>query len=170
MIVVYFILNINWGIFMAIQIEAVLEESLINKLVDGGYQRVKINDANDLKINFESQLEKFNKITLEENEFNQILTFLDWGTVFDKAKKLRDMYELKRDDGTIYIGFLNKKNWCKNLFQVTNQITMEGKYKKRYDVTILINGLPLVQIELKKRSGIKKSIYDGAYFWRHSLC
>ncbi len=51
----------------------------------------------------------------------------------------------------VYIKFLNKKNWCKNCFQVTNQVTMKGRHENRYDVTILINGLPLVQIELKKR-------------------
>lgn len=54
----------------------------------------------------------------------------------------------------MYIQFFNSKDWCCNKFQVTNQITMEGKYKNRYDVTILINGLPLVQIGLK-RSGIE---------------
>lgn len=57
-----------------------------------------------------------------------------------------------RDDGTVkYIEFLDVINWCQNLFQVTHQITQEGKYKNRYDVTLLINGFPLVQIELKRR-------------------
>ena len=61
---------------------------------------------------------------------------------------------LKRDDDTdLYINFLNLKQWCHNKFQVTNQISVKDKYKSRYDVTILINGLPLVQIELK-RSGV----------------
>jgi len=155
---------------MAIQSEAALEECLIKKLVEGGYQRVKIDDVEDLKRNFKAQLEKFNKITLEDSEFSQILTFLEGGTVFDKAKKLRDMYELKRDDGTVYIRFFNKKDWCKNLFQVTNQITMEGTYKNRYDVTILINGLPLVQIELKKRGiELKKAFNQINRYQYHSF-
>jgi type I restriction enzyme R subunit len=154
---------------MTTQTEAALEENLINKLVDGGYKRVNISDEADLKRNFKSQLEKFNNITLEESEFNQILIFLEGGTVFDKAKKLRDMYELKRDEGTKYIKFLNKKDWCKNLFQVTNQITMESKYKNRYDVTILINGLPLVQIELKKRGmELKKAFNQINRYHQHS--
>jgi len=136
---------------MTTQSEAALEEQLICKLVDGGYQQVKISNEKQLKDNFKTQLEKFNKITLTDGEFNHILIFLEGGSVFDKSKKLRDMYELKREAGTTYIRFLNRKDWCKNIFQVTHQITMDGKYKNRYDVTILINGLPLVQIELKKR-------------------
>jgi len=51
----------------------------------------------------------------------------------------------------VYVEFINMDFWCQNEYQVTNQITVEGSYKNRYDVTILINGLPLVQIELKKR-------------------
>lgn len=155
---------------MATQSEAALEESLIKKLVEGGYERVRINDKNDLERNFKAQLEKFNKITLEDFEFKQILTFLEGGTVFDKAKKLRDIYALQRDDGTVYVRFLNKKDWCKNLFQVTNQITMEGTYKNRYDVTILINGLPLVQIELKKRGvELKKAFNQINRYQYHSF-
>lgn len=155
---------------MATQSEAALEESLIKKLVEGGYERVRINDKNDLERNFKAQLEKFNKITLEDFEFKQILTFLEGGTVFDKAKKLRDIYALQRDEGTVYVRFLNKKDWCKNLFQVTNQITMEGTYKNRYDVTILINGLPLVQIELKKRGvELKKAFNQINRYQYHSF-
>ena len=68
--------------------------------------------------------------------------------------QLRDSYVLKRDDDTdLYLNFMNLKQWCQNKFQVTNQISVKDKYKSRYDVTILINGLPLVQIELK-RSGV----------------
>ncbi|MCK9151536.1 type I restriction endonuclease subunit R [Methanobacterium alcaliphilum] len=155
---------------MATQSEAALEKSLINKLVEGGYQRVKITDEDSLKTNFKTQLEKFNKVELEDAEFNQILTFLEGGTVYDKAKKLRDRYPLQREDGTCYIKFLNKRDWCKNLFQVTNQITLEGKYKNRYDVTILINGLPLVQIELKKRGiELKKAFNQINRYQYHSF-
>ncbi len=155
---------------MTTQSESALEESLIEKLVESGYERVKINDENKLKGNFKSQLEKFNKVELEDDEFNKILIHLEGRTIFDKAKKLRDMYELKRDDGTVYIQFLNKKDWCKNLFQVTNQVSMEGKYKNRYDVTILINGLPLVQIELKKRGvELKKAFNQINRYQNHSF-
>ncbi len=71
---------------------------------------------------------------------------------FLHQKKLRDQYELLRDNGDVkYIEFFDSKAWCKNQFQVTNQITMVGKRTNRYDVTILINGFPLVQVELKRR-------------------
>ncbi len=156
---------------MATQSEAALESKLINKLVDGGYQRVQIKDESELKSNFKAQLEKFNNIQLTDNEFNQILIHLEGGTVFDKAKKLRDMYELKRESESVkYIRFLNKKDWCKNIFQVTNQVTMKQKYENRYDVTILINGLPLVQIELKKRGvELKRAFNQINRYHRHSF-
>jgi type I restriction enzyme R subunit len=156
---------------MATQSEAALESKLINKLVDGGYQRVQIKDESELKSNFKAQLEKFNNIQFTDNEFNQILIHLEGGTVFDKAKKLRDMYELKRESESVkYIRFLNKKDWCKNIFQVTNQVTMKQKYENRYDVTILINGLPLVQIELKKRGvELKRAFNQINRYHRHSF-
>lgn len=156
---------------MATQSEAALESKLINKLADGGYQRVQIKDENELKSNFKAQLEKFNKIQLTDKEFNQILIHLEGGTVFDKSKKLRDRYELKRESGPVkYISFLNKKDWCKNIFQVTNQVTMRKKYENRYDVTILINGLPLVQIELKKRGvELKRAFNQINRYHRHSF-
>ncbi|WP_299526301.1 type I restriction endonuclease subunit R [uncultured Methanobrevibacter sp.] len=136
---------------MASQSEAALENNLIKTLVDGGYDRVLIKDETDLESNFKKQLEKFNNTTFNDDEFKKILIHLQGGSIFEKAKKLRDQYELSREEGTFYVKFLNKKEWCKNIFQVTNQITMKGKHENRYDVTILINGLPLVQIELKKR-------------------
>lgn len=97
-----------------------------------------------------SQIERFNNVVLDDDEFKKILLHLESGTIFDKAKKLRDKYALKRDDEVIYIDFFNTKDWCKNIFQVTSQVTMRKTYENRYDVTILINGLPLVQVELKK--------------------
>lgn len=154
---------------MVTQTEAALEECLIDKLVEGGYERVKIRDENELKSNFKTQLEKFNDVELNDDEFNKILIHLEGGTIFDKAKKLRDKYELRREDGTIYIDFFNKKDWCKNLFQVTNQVTMRKKYENRYDVTILINGLPLVQIELKRRGiELKKAFNQIKRYHLHS--
>ena len=155
---------------MTTQSEAALEKCLIEKLVEGGYNQVKIKDEDELRGNLKTQLEKFNNIEIDNDEFNRILIHLEGGTVFDKAKKLRDRYELRHDDGTVsYIKFLNKKNWCKNCFQVTNQIALEGKYKNRYDVTILINGFPLVQIELKKRGlELKKAFNQINRYHRHS--
>jgi len=140
---------------------------LLHKLIEGGYERVKISDENGLKDNLKSQIERFNKIVLSDDEFNKILLHLESGTIFDKAKKLRDKYALKREDEVIYIDFFNTKDWCKNIFQVTNQVTMKKTYENRYDVTILINGLPLVQIELKKRGAELKVAFNQIERYRH---
>jgi type I restriction enzyme, R subunit len=154
---------------MTVQSEAVLEKKLIEQLVSQGYETVQINDETELNSNFRRQLELHNKIKLTDDEFDRILTHLDGGSVFAKAKKLRDKYALKREKEVIYIEFFNIKEWCKNIFQVTNQITMEGKYKNRYDVTILINGLPLVQVELKRRGiELKKAFNQIKRYQKHS--
>lgn len=145
---------------MGIQSEAELEKNLIKQLISQGYESINTKNEEDLNLNFKKQLELHNKKALNDNpltdkEFEKIMIHLSGGSIFDKAKKLRDQFQLLRDnDEIVYIQFFNSKDWCCNKFQVTNQITMEGKYKNRYDVTILINGLPLVQIELK-RSGIE---------------
>lgn len=145
---------------MAIQSEAALESGLIATLQQMDYEYVQIAEEKNLRANFKRQLEKHNKKQLEDfgktgftdEEFEKILLFLEGGTRFEKAKKLRDRYELEVGNGQhIWVEFLNRQQWCQNEFQVSNQITVEGRKKCRYDVTILINGLPLVQIELKRR-------------------
>lgn len=154
---------------MTNQSEQALEEGLIKTLINNSYERVVIKEEDTLRDNFKAQLEKHNKCELErygrkgftEAEFDRILLYLEGGTRFDKAKKLRDFYTLQTDDGNnIWVEFLNTKKWCQNEFQVSNQITIEGRKKCRYDVTILINGLPLVQIELKKRGVELKQAYN----------
>jgi len=112
--------------------------------------------------NLKRQLEIHNNVTLTAAEFEQVLNRLNKGTVFERANTLRDdPFPLKRDGGEIRIRFLNCDDWCMNKFQVTHQVSMEGKRKNRYDVTILINGLPLVQIELKKRgTELKKAFHQ----------
>lgn len=154
---------------MTTQSEAALEEGLIRTLVENSYERVVIKEEENIRENFKRQLEKHNRRELELNgrmefteaEFDRILLHLEGGTRFEKAKKLRDLYTLQTDDGkNIWVEFLNTKKWCQNEFQVANQITVEGRKKCRYDVTILINGLPLVQIELKKRGVELKQAYN----------
>lgn len=141
-----------------VESEAMLENKFIKQLQGMGYEFIKIKDEDDLNANFKLQLENLNKKELlndriTDEEFDRILTYLDSGSIYDKADKLRDTYRLKREGGkSVSIQFLNQKDWCKNIFQVSNQITMVGKHTNRYDVTILINGLPLVQVELKRRS------------------
>ena len=145
---------------MSTQSEAVLENNLIKRLSNSGYEHIKIRNEEELIANFKIQLEKLNKCQLTDEEFNKILLFLDQGSIFDRAKKLRNHFFIERKNNPFYIKFLNQKDWCKNIFQISNQITMEGKHKNRYDVTLLINGLPLVQIELKRRGMPLKEAFD----------
>lgn len=154
---------------MTTQSELVLENGLITTLLGMGYERVVLKEEENLYANFKRQLEKHNqkqlaqigRTSLTEGEFERIRIHLEGGTRFEKAKKLRDLFPLETEDGErIWIEFLNKTKWCQNEFQVSNQITVEGRKTCRYDVTILINGLPLVQIELKKRGTELKEAYN----------
>ena len=155
---------------MTTQSEQILENNLISQLQEMKYDRVNISNETELLANLKSQLEKHNQITLSVNEFTKVLNHLNKGNVFDRANILRDKMHLTRDDNTsLYIEFFNTKQWCQNQFQVTNQITMEGSYKNRYDVTLLINGLPLVQIELKRRGlELKEAFNQTNRYQRHS--
>ncbi len=135
-----------------IQSEAQLEESLIKRLVTLGYEPVSIGSISELEANLKKQLEAHNKLHFSPAEFQRILNHLDKGSVFERAKLLRDYMQLERDDGSrVHIQFLDSENWCQNRYQVTQQVSVEGRRKNRYDVTLLINGLPLAQIELKRR-------------------
>ena len=155
---------------MTAQSEQALENGLIATLKDMSYEYVQIKEETNLINNFKTQLEKHNakalaeigRTSFTENEFEKIRIFLEGGTLFEKSKKLRDLFPLETDDGQhrIWVEFLNKNHWCQNEFQVSNQITIEGRKTCRYDVTILINGLPLVQIELKKRGVELKQAYQ----------
>lgn len=152
------------------QSEAELEQNLIERLTGLGYEAIAISNAAQLQANLKTQLEKHNGIQLTADEFTRVLNHLDKGNVFDRAKRLRDKMELPRDDGsTFYLEFLNTEHWCQNQYQVTSQVTQKGSYKNRYDVTLLINGLPLVQIELKRRGlGIKEAFNQVNRYQRHS--
>ena len=154
---------------MPVQSEAALENGLIDTLQKMNYEYVHIEEEENLSANFKKQLEKHNKKKLEElgrtefteSEFEKILIYLEGGTRFEKAKKLRDLFPLELESGErLWVEFLNRTHWCQNEFQVSNQITVEGRKKCRYDVTILINGLPLVQIELKRRGVELKQAYN----------
>lgn len=154
---------------MSLQSEAALETGLIATLQKMNYEYVHIEDEKALSANFKKQLEKHNKKRLEElgrtefteSEFERILIHLEGGTRFEKAKKLRDPHAFELESGErIWVEFFNRTHWCQNEFQVSNQITVEGGKKCRYDVTLLINGLPLVQIELKRRGVELKQAYN----------
>lgn len=153
------------------QSEQQLEITLIDQLAHLGFERVSIKDQSDLYINLKRQLEKFNQTTFSDVEFSRIKNHLEKGDRFYKAKTLRDRYALTRDDESVfYVKFFNTEFWCKNEYQVTHQITQEGKYQNRYDVTLLINGLPLVQIELKRRGVEMKEAFNQIQrYHKHSF-
>jgi len=146
--------------------EAKLEDRMIDQLKRQGYNYVEINDVNELEINFRNQINIHNKVELKgkelsDKEFEKLMIKISGKSIFQSAKELRQKQDIIRDDGTVaYIELFNTKEWCKNIFQVTHQTTVEGKYTNRYDVTILINGLPLVQIELKRRGIDMKEAFD----------
>ncbi|PRC95420.1 restriction endonuclease subunit R [Bacillus cereus] len=161
---------------MAYQSEAQLEKNLHSQLVNQGYTAVKIPDYDTLLANFRNQLNEFNKHklagqSLTDKEFRRILTAIEGKSIYDSAKILRDKLLIEREDGSeLYVELLNTKDWCKNLFQVTTQTTVVGKYENRYDATILINGLPLVQIELKRRGlDFKEAFNQIQRYRRHSF-
>ncbi|MFN9340030.1 MAG: type I restriction endonuclease subunit R [Candidatus Kapaibacterium sp.] len=156
---------------MAKQSEQILEEQLIAQLQKLGYDLVHIKDEKELIANLKTQLEKHNNIQFSPKEFERVLNILSKGSVFEKAKTLRQKQHILRDNGdNLYFDFINVEHWCQNQFQVTHQVTMEGTYKNRYDVTILINGLPLVQIELKRRGlELKEAFNQVNRYQRHSF-
>jgi type I restriction enzyme R subunit len=155
---------------MNTQPEEILEKNLIAQLAEMKYGRVVIRNEADLIANLRVQIEKHNDITLSRAEFAKVLNHLAKGGVFERAKTLRDPMRLIRDDGSnAYVEFFNDRQWCQNEFQVTNQVTMEGSYQNRYDVTLLVNGLPLVQIELKRRGlELKEAFNQTNRYQRHS--
>lgn len=156
---------------MATQSEQTLENNLIAQLESLGFDKVRIDDEDTLLVNLKAQLEKHNKVQLSDDEFKQVLNKLAKGNIFEKAKILRDKIAYTKDDGTTgYIELINQIQWCKNQYQVTHQVTMKDKYTNRYDVTILVNGLPLVQIELKRRGlEMKEAFNQTNRYHRHSF-
>tara|TARA_B100000586_G_scaffold266362_1_gene239362 strand:- start:406 stop:3291 length:2886 start_codon:yes stop_codon:yes gene_type:complete len=153
------------------QPEQALEDELVAQLQTLSHTFVNIQNESDLLENLKQQLEIHNKTQLSETEFKKVLNHLNKGNVFERAKVLRDKMHLKKEDGTsVYIEFLNQTQWCQNQFQVTQQVTIEGKYKNRYDVTLLVNGLPLVQVELKRRGlELKEAFNQINRYHRHSF-
>ena len=156
---------------MSKQPELILEEQLISKLQELGYALVHIQNEPELITNLKYQLEKHNNIVFSDKEFEKVLNILSKGSVFEKAKTLREKQHIIRDNGdNLYFEFINTEQWCQNQYQVTHQVSMEGKYKNRYDVTLLINGLPLVHIELKRRGlELKEAFNQINRYQRHSF-
>ncbi len=141
---------------MTVQSEYQLENELISQLKQLGYASVTLKDESQLLSNLKTQIERANGLApLSETEWKQVISFLNTGTVFERAKNLRDLFPVKFDDGSSKHIFFLSDDPSKNIYQVTNQITIDHRdyngRTSRFDVTLLVNGLPLVQIELKKR-------------------
>ena len=156
---------------MTTQSELQLEKELIVQLNGLGFESIIITDKKHLETNLRSQLEKFNQTQFSDSEFARIFNHLSKGDRFQKAKTLRDRFALARDDeSTFYVRFFNMDKCCKNEYQVTHQLTQTGRYENRYDVTLLINGLPLVQIELKRRGMEMKEAFNQIQrYHKHSF-
>ena len=120
--------------------ESQLQEYFINLLVDNGYEYVEIKNERQLISNFENQLKIFNNGV--DFDFNEVIDYLSQGDSNCKFDKLRNNFK--------GVSFIDFSDFSSNIFQVSEEISMSGDYYNRYDVTLLINGLPLVQIELKK--------------------
>lgn len=158
---------------MAYQSEAELELQFIEQLNSQKYATVEIPDYDALVENFKVQFEKFNAAKLDhpltDKEWERIFNLMLGKSVFQSAKILRDKFVLEREDGTkVYLAFFDNDH-TKNIFQVTHQTTVVGKYVNRYDVTLLVNGLPLIQVELKRRGiDIREAVNQVMRYKKHS--
>ena len=134
--------------------ESQIERDLIDKLVDLKYSyREDIRDRDALEANFRKKFEALNRVKLTDSEFARLRDEIVNADVFTAAKTLRERNAFQREDGTpLHYTLVNIKDWCKNEFEVINQLRINTeKSNHRYDVILLINGVPVVQIELKTR-------------------
>lgn len=140
------------------QTEAALEKEFIHDLINQGYENPKnINTPEALLANVRVQLQALNNVQFSDNEWSRFVEeYLDKPSdnLVEKTRKIHDnyIYDFRFDDGHIQnIYLVDKKNVTRNKVQVISQFEQKGKHLNRYDVTILVNGLPMVQVELKKR-------------------
>lgn len=139
------------------QSEAQLEEDFIKQLESQAYERLTITESAGLVTNLRAQLERLNDIQFSDSEWDKFFTEKianETAGIVDKASTIQEDHVqlLKRDDGSVKnIYLIDKQNIHNNQLQVINQYEVEGKRANRYDVTILVNGLPLVHVELKRR-------------------
>src|SRR5690349_2784426 len=135
-----------------ISAERQLEEALVTKLRDLKYEyRPDTRDRATLEQNFRAKFEELNRVRLTDSEFARLLDDIVTPDVFTAASRLRERNSFTRDDGTpLNYTLVNIKDWCKNTFEVVNQLRINtDNSHHRYDVVLLINGVPVVQIELK---------------------
>lgn len=138
-----------------IQSEAQLEQQFLEKLQEMKYTyRSDIRNLDALESNFRQKFERLNFVSLSDDEFRKLLQENVTADVFTASKRLREKQTFTRNDGTTFdYSLVNLRDWCKNDYEVVNQLSINtANSHQRYDVIILINGLPLVQIELKRHS------------------
>lgn len=138
-----------------VQTEAQLEQQFLERLQELKYTyRPDIRDLDSLERNFREKFERLNFVTLSDDEFRKLLDENITSDVFTASKHLREKQTFTRNDGTTFdYSLVNLRDWCKNEYEVVNQLTINtANSHQRYDVIILVNGLPLVQIELKRHS------------------
>jgi len=141
--------------------EAQMEKGLVEKLKGMQWRPVALAGEKAIWSNLRTELEAHNRTQFSDAEFDKIRAHLSKGTVFERAGVLRDRFALARDNGsTLYVQFLNSEEWCRNRYQVARQIRMQGNTDTRTDVTLLINGLPLCHIELKRRGTELKKAFN----------
>ncbi len=163
------------------QNEAELERTFIEQLESQAYEYLSITSETDLICNLRKQLEKLNGLTFSDNEWERFFAGEIANpnqSIAEKTATIQEDYikNLKRDDGTVInVNLLRKDRIHENSLQVINQYTTEeGKRKNRYDVTVLVNGLPIVHIELKRRGvAIQEAFnqinrYQRESFWAGS--
>ena len=147
------------------QSEAELERELIANLVAQGYERADFKTSDELYKNLKVQIERLNNITFSDSEWERFLIeYLDAPNegMIEKTRKIQEdyIYDFIFDDGHLKnIKIIDKKNIHNNYLQVVNQVVGGARNENRYDVTILVNGLPLVHIELKKRGALVQEAY-----------
>ncbi len=162
------------------QSEADLEKEFIRILQNNGYEYLALTNNDDLLKNLRTQLSRLNAVTFSNDEWDQVLTHYlsnKNDSIEEKTTKIQEdyIYNLRRDDGTTKnIRIIDKDNIHNNALQVVNQYEAEGARQNRYDVTILVNGLPLVHVELKRRGvAIREAFnqinrYQRDSFWADS--
>lgn len=141
----------------AYQSEAQLEDAFVKQLCRQGYERLVVSSEEELVANLRTQLEALNRISFSDKEWTRL--FKGWiaadnDGIVEKTRRIqRDhVYALRMDDGSVRnVSLIDKRNVHNNRMQVMNQYAQQGSYDNRYDVTVLVNGLPLVHVELKRR-------------------
>lgn len=141
----------------AYQSEAQIEDAFVKQLCRQGYERLAVSSEEELITNLRTQLEALNRISFSDKEWARL--FKGWiaadnDGIVEKTRRIqRDhVYALRMDDGSVRnVSLIDKRNVHNNRMQVMNQYAQQGSYDNRYDVTVLVNGLPLVHVELKRR-------------------